>query len=271
MVWDKFEERLQKALTVKVSFPSGTVWLPPYPLTVDDWLTSIAETDEELRELNIPRIRFLQNHWTIVSLVELEWDDDFANKRNITAMYVGQRAYILFSDWSEYQVIAAIEPKDNPTLYKAVVGKLLENRSFIHKQPTHIRNCRPDLLPDLLAPPRRESDRKSTRSGRWKDFVSERRRKNLVLDILVGWIGNWLNIPKIVYWQEDVPQSVSTTNKGGIGMRYKATYGDKQRDAQKRKKEEQLKTKEIPQSETTPATERGKADEDRAKEEKSAA
>jgi hypothetical protein len=262
MVWDKVEERLQKALTVKVSFPNGTIWFPPYHLTVDDWLTSIAETDEELRELNIPRIRFLQNHWRIVSLVELEWDDDFSNKRNITAMYVGQRAYILFSDWSEYQVIAAIEPRDNPALYKAVIGKLFENRSFVHRRPTHIRNCRPDLLPELLTPPREEFNPSSLPNKRWQTFLSE---------VLVGWIGKWMNVPEMVYWHEDVPQSITTTNKGEIGMRYKPTYGDKQRDAQKRKKEEQVKAKEIPQSETTPSTEHSKAAEDHKKEEKTAA
>src|SRR5262245_28816086 len=122
-MWSNIEERLKKALTVKVSFPSGTVFLPVTQLMIDDWLTSIAETDEELRELNIPRIRFLQNHWRIVRLVELEWDDEFSNKRFIAAMYVGQRAYILFSDWSDYQVIASIEPKDSPSLYQAVISK----------------------------------------------------------------------------------------------------------------------------------------------------
>src|SRR4051812_42055387 len=102
MAWEKIDEKLKNALTVKIAFPGGTIWLPDRHLSIDDWLTSIAETDEELQELNIPRIRFLQNHWRMDRLVELEWNDEFSNKRVILAMYVGQRAYILFSDWSEY-------------------------------------------------------------------------------------------------------------------------------------------------------------------------
>ena len=50
MAWENIEERLKNALTVTVSFPAGTR-LPDRHLSIDDWLTSIAETDEELREL----------------------------------------------------------------------------------------------------------------------------------------------------------------------------------------------------------------------------
>src|SRR4051812_24545555 len=155
MAWESIEEKLKKALSVKISFPAGTVWLPDRHLSIDDWLTSVAETDEEIRELNIPRIQFLQNRWRMDTLLELEWDDQFANKRKIMAMIVGERAYILFSDWSEYQVIAAVKPKDKPSLYRAVVGKLLDNRSFIPTAPDRIRNRRPDLIPDLVFPEER--------------------------------------------------------------------------------------------------------------------
>ena len=47
-------------------------------------------------------------------------------------MYVGKRAYILFSDWRDYIVVAALEPKDEPTLYQAIVDKLLETAAFLH-------------------------------------------------------------------------------------------------------------------------------------------
>ena len=112
MTWEKIEERLKKSLNVKVSFPAGTIWLPDSHLSIDEWLTSIAQTDEEIRELNnIPRIRFLHNRWRFDPLVELEWEDAFLSRRVIVAMYAGDRAYILFSDWTDYQVIAALEPK----------------------------------------------------------------------------------------------------------------------------------------------------------------
>src|SRR5215467_4000069 len=138
MVWGSIQEKLNNAFTVKISFPAGTIWVPAHPLTTDEWLTSIAETDEELRELNIPRIQFLQNRWPIVTLLELEWSDEFSNRRVIVAMFVGPRAYILFSDWNDFQVIAAIEPKDRPSLYRAVIGNVLENRIFVPKRPTRI-------------------------------------------------------------------------------------------------------------------------------------
>src|SRR5438876_2221421 len=99
MAWENIDEKLKKPFTVNVSFPGGKVWLPETHLTIDHWLESVAETDEEWRELEIPRIRFLQNRWPMDRLVELEWDDQFANRRVMHALYLGERAYILFSDW----------------------------------------------------------------------------------------------------------------------------------------------------------------------------
>jgi hypothetical protein len=245
MAWENVEEKLKKALTVKVSFPAGTIWLPESHLSIDEWLTLIAETDEEIKELNIPRIRFLQNRWPVDQLMELEWDDAFSSRRLILAMYVGDRAYILFSDWTDYQVIAAIEPKNKPSLYRAVIGKLLENRSFVPRRPRHIRNRRPDLVPDLVMGGHPADDRGPvdftpshlTLRARWKSFLS---------DVLVGWIGKWLNLPELGFWHEELPDSISTRHKGEILMKYKQSYGDKQRDAQKRKKEEALQDKEAP-------------------------
>lgn len=245
MTWEKIEERLKRSLNVKVSFPAGTIWLPDTHLSIDEWLTSIAQTDEEIRELNnIPRIRFLHNRWRIDPLVELEWGDAFSSRRVIVAMHAGDRAYILFSDWTDYQVIAALEPKDKPSLYRAVIGKILENRSFIPIVPSHIRNRRPDLVPDLVTKEAFEFARDEisgalgpadlhprSRRERWKSFLS---------DILVGWIGKWLNLPELGFWHEDLPESIGTTKEGEILMKYKPSYGDKQRDAQRRKKEEEV-------------------------------
>ena len=208
----KIEERLKKALPVKIAFPAGTIWLPASSLTIDDWLTSIAETDEELRELNIPRIRFLQNHWPLTRLVELEWDDEFTNKRVIAVMYVDQRAYILLSDWNKFQVIAAIEPKDDPSLFQAVVFKILENRSFIRTMPTHIWNRRPDLLPELFGVWHNDFDRKTILHP---DLKPDKQWKGFVSHIFVGWIGKWLNTPEMGFWYEDVPQSISRAEKEG--------------------------------------------------------
>jgi len=214
-------------------------------LSIDDWLTSLAETDEELRELNIPRIHFLQNRWPTDQLLELERDEEFSNRRVILAMYVGQRAYILFSDWTEYQVIAAIEPKDKPSLYRAVVGKLLENRSFVPTRPTHIRNRRPDLVPDFTVP--YEHRDKETPTADWAPVGTRPHHiwRSFLSDVLVGWFGKWLNLPEMGFWHEEMPESISSTY-GGILMKYELSNGGEQRARPTQKKEEQLQTGEMP-------------------------
>jgi len=223
MAWENIEEKLKLALTVQVSFPDGTIWLPVRHLSIDDWLEGIAETDEEWRELDIPRIRFLENRWPIDELVELEWDDEFSNTRAIHAMYVGQRAYILFSDWAHYLVIAGLEPKDKPSLYRAVIGKFLENRSFVPTPATHLENHRPDLIPELvpfsihddelsLEPRPVIGELASFGRSAWKGFLS---------DVLVGWIGKWLNLPELGFWHEEMPDSITRINEGEIHMKYK--------------------------------------------------
>ena len=85
MAWETIEQRLRKALNVTVSFPAGVVWMPDRRLNIDQWLISLAETDEELRELNIPRIRFLENRWPVVKLVDLTWERS-GDRRSIWAI-----------------------------------------------------------------------------------------------------------------------------------------------------------------------------------------
>src|SRR5689334_9983950 len=119
MSWEGIEERLEKPFTRKIDLARGTVWLPEDDLTIDQWLVSAAESDEELSELNIPAINFLQNWWPIEPLVELEWSKSF-DRRSVLAMYTRQRSYILFGDRFEYHVIAAIQPKHEASLYRVV-------------------------------------------------------------------------------------------------------------------------------------------------------
>jgi hypothetical protein len=214
MAWEGIEERLKKALTVKVSFRAGTIWFPDTQLTIDDWLESIAESDEELLELEIPRIRFLQNRWVIDEVVQLGWDDEFSNRRAILAMYVDRRAYILFSDWTEYLIIAALEPKDNPALYRAVVGNILDNRSFIPTRPTRILNHRPDLVPEVVPLSKKQPvepgivfpELSGLGRSAWKEFLS---------DVLGGWIVRWLNPPEFGFWHEEAPESITRTSEEG--------------------------------------------------------
>ena len=48
-------------------------------------------------------------------------------------------------------------------------------------------------------------------------------------------------------------------------MKYKPTYGDKQREAQKQKRDQQLKTKEVPPAEQTPSAKQNELGDDRSK------
>jgi hypothetical protein len=211
MAWEQIEQRLQKAFTVKIGFPAGTIWLPDERLSIDDWLESIAQSDEELHELEIPRIRFLQNRWRIDQLVELEWDEAFANRRVILDMQVGQRAYILFSDWKDYLVVAALEPKDEPTLYQAIVDKLLENRSFVRTRPTHVTNHRPDLIAEVVlhGGTERRPQRRPASEFTQLAAVSESSWRQFVSDVLGGWIGKWLTPPEIGFWHEESPEPIT--------------------------------------------------------------
>jgi hypothetical protein len=90
--------------------------------------------------------------------------------------------------------------------------------------------------------------------------------EGLSLGILGGRISTWLSPPEAgPPWYDDVPESISSSEKGKIVMKYKPSYGDKQREAQKRQKEEQLQSEKTVAS-TKPADE-NKADENRPKRE----
>jgi hypothetical protein len=237
MAWENLQERLKYVFRVKISFPNGSVWLPDTQLNIDEWLMSLAETDEELKELNIRRIRFLQNRWPIEKLLELRWDDS-SDRRVILVMNVGRRAYIFFSDGYEYQLIAAIEPRTEAALYRAVIGKLLQNSDFVRSWPTRIINYRPDLLPDIetepVLPAIEGPQSHQARSG--GGYLSE---------LLVGWVGKWIDLPVLGYWHHEGPHSITTLEKGKYVMKYKPTYGDKQREEQRRRKEEELPNRQI--------------------------
>jgi hypothetical protein len=271
MAWEHIEQDLKNALTVKISLTAGTIFLPETHLTIDDWLTGLAQTDEELRELNIPRIRFLQNRWQMGPLVEFAWNDEFSSRRVVLEMEVGRRAYILFSDWKEYQVIAALEPKDSPSLYRAVIGKILETPEFIPAGRVRIFNRRPDLIPELPevltirdSQIRRVAGEHVAEFGGPLDWMhpesqSARRWDGFLSEIFVGWIGKWLNSPEGAYWREELPESISRAEEGQFFMKYEPTYGDKQRDAQKRQQAEhnrdEARTAEVP----APAVEQAKS------------
>ncbi len=174
--------------------PAGTIWLPAQFLSVDEWLTSIADTDEELAELNIPRMRFLQNRWPVDKLVDLDGKHP-ADRISFFAMYVGQKAYIIMAD-SDYRLVAAIEPKDQPALYGVVLGTLLQRPVYRRGRRLIIKNRRPDLVPE------------SAIAG---DFVEEsvpetadsNLRHSDLSEALVSWIAPWLSAPHLGYWLPD--------------------------------------------------------------------
>jgi hypothetical protein len=201
MPWENIEERLKKAFSIRISFPEGIISIPPNRLDIDSWLTSAAETDEELRELNIPRFRFLQNRWRIEELVQIEWEGQSSvTRRAVSVMYMGRRAYLLFSGGYKYHLLAAIEPADKPALYHAVIRRLLTNVDLVPTAPTHIRNLRPDLVTDLNE--QSKNDLQSVEPSAKKGYLS---------NLLVGWIGPWIDLPVLGYWHvDDEPQPHET-------------------------------------------------------------
>lgn len=255
MAWENIEERLKRALKVKVEFPAGSVWLGDAPVDINEWLTSIAETDEELTELDIPRLQFLQNRWTMEKLLDVEWEDKTLNRRTVWVMYVGRRAYLFFSDGIKYELVAAIEPKGNRMLYQAVISKLLQNPNFVPKVPIRIKDRHPDLLAEK--PTKKPVERHvepvfggenfgglggpvdwmhpDSRSG----MEHSSQKEGHLSKLLAGWIGRWIDLPLLGFLHGDVPDTI-TAKKGEYVMKYKPTYGDKQREEQKRKKEEAL-------------------------------
>jgi hypothetical protein len=203
MAWENIQERLTKVFNVEIPFPSGSIWLPDTYLTVDDWLTSVAVTDEELKELNMSRIQFLNNRWPTEKLMDLEWDDKPFTRRSVWAMHVGRRAYVLFYDGAEYQLIASLEPKNEPTLYRAVLGELLRNRNFVPEHPATIKNRRPDLVSSAVIESWL-SDRGSGEIVEWMDKETLAghvpRERSYIWKLLIGWVGAWIDLPVSGFW-----------------------------------------------------------------------
>jgi hypothetical protein len=203
VAWKNIELRLHKALEVQVAFPRGIVWLPPAPLSLDDWLASVARTEDELDELNTSGIRFFRRRWPIAKLVELEWDDP-VEKRAFWLMEAGPRAYILFNNGMEYQVVAGIEPIDDPTLYSAVIFTLLRNGGLAFSNPSSVRNYRPDLIPyDLF----------ETRAHPASLLADVSTRDCPIAKLLIVWVSRRIELPVLGSCYADEPRSLSAYNR----------------------------------------------------------
>jgi hypothetical protein len=233
VAWKNIELRLHKALEVKVTFPRGIVWLTPTPLSLDDWLTSVAGTEEELDELNTSGIRFFRRRWPIAKLVELEWDEP-VEKRAFWLMEAGPRAYILFNNGMEYQVVAGIEPIDDSTLYSAVILTLLRNAGLAFRDPSSVRNYRPDLIPyDLFETcnedetctlNNEDSFADKAASFHWThpaSLLANVSTKDCpIAKLLIVWVGRWIELPVLGSWYADEPDSFRTLNSGDRVLKY---------------------------------------------------
>ena len=197
MAWENIEERLLKPFKVVIPHEAGQISLPGGRLDIDEWLTSIAETDEELKELNVRRIRFLQNRWQIEKLLQLEWDAAIS-RRMVLAMYVHNRAYILTFDGLTFEVVGSLEPKNQPALYQALVDIVLHDSRFVPMPPKQIKNLRPDLVSNTEI----EEFRHHHEALPHLDLPPFRRRSYLAR-LITGWVGNWLDVPVRGYWSDE--------------------------------------------------------------------
>lgn len=177
-----------------MEFPNGVVFLPSSKLDIDEWLTSAAETDEELLELNIPRIQFLQNRWSFENLVQFDWEKRTPHmSRRLFAMNIGDRAYLMLTGGFQYQLIAAVEPRTEPSLYRAVISRILNDRDSFTTPPNRVRTVRRDLMADRVV----STEAAEPKTGESGHHLSEK---------LIGWIGPWLEAPVGTWHQdEDVP------------------------------------------------------------------
>ena len=153
MSWENIEERLAASLPQQMPFPEGMIWLPPTYINVADWLSSVARTEQERKELETGAMKFLQYRWPFEILVEMFWDDigaTISGDYKVEAMYVGNRAYVFLSKVGQPQVVAALEPANEQRLYSAVVKTLLSNPNAIAEPPARIVCPRPDLVPQSV-------------------------------------------------------------------------------------------------------------------------
>lgn len=211
MAWENIEERLKKPFAIEQSHPEGTVWFPNGHLEIDEWLSSIAQTDEELKELDIRRIRFLQNRWPVEKLLQLEWDDP-VYRRMILAMYVGHRAYILFFDGFTYQVLGALEPRDKPELYPLIIDQALRNAQLVPTPPKQILIRRPDFLSsNELADLQHHHE-----SIPHLEVEHASKKSSYLANLLVGWVGNWIELPVVGYWHEDSSEAEGNFERKNI-------------------------------------------------------
>ena len=153
MAWENVEQRLGKRLPEQISFPAGKVWLPAQYINVDNWLSQIAENEQERKILAFGGMEFLRHRWPFQVLVEMDWNDLGATNQaefKIETMSVGERSYIFLSKPGEHQVVAAIEPSNTPELLSAVVKILLSNPDAIAEPPARALTLRPDLVPQIV-------------------------------------------------------------------------------------------------------------------------
>jgi len=153
MSWENIEQRLAQLFSQEISFPEGRIWLPPRYFNIKEWLLQVAESQEERNVIAITGMDFLRYRWPFEILVELIWDDNGATNQGdfkLEAMYVGERAYIFLFKPAQHQVVAAVEPANQPELFRAVVQILFSNSDAIAEVPSRIVSHRPDLIPQNI-------------------------------------------------------------------------------------------------------------------------
>lgn len=210
MAWEHLEQRLSDILKIQITFPSGVVSLPADDMTLDEWLTSLAQTDEELRELSIPRMQFLQNRWRVEQLLKITWENP-PDLRSIWSMYVGERAYMFLYDGSQYHVIASILPGTSKALFRTVIGELLQNKNVIPEHPAVVHNYHPDFVPEAVNRITSESADNETAAAAIR---STKGRTSYLTELLFGWIARWMHQPEHAFWHEEgLPASIGRSAK----------------------------------------------------------
>jgi len=197
MSWEYIEERLARAFTVREWFACGLISGPAVPLDIDEWLISAAQSDEELLELNIPRTQFLQNRWPVEQIARFEWDKPSFSSAALWSMHMHGRDCILLSRGFMYYLIAAVQPQNETQLYRILVSRVLHDVSLVPTPPVRVISRLSCSESDNALQPPNTPVPIPTHTGH--DYLA---------DLMVGWIGPWINVPVVGYWHHDDSPSV---------------------------------------------------------------
>ena len=97
--------------------------------------------------------------------------------------------------------IAANRSLPRVPIRRALISKLLQNPSFVPTWPASIKNCRPDLIGEIET----AFEIAEVPEIHWVGAAPKagEAKHGYLWQLLIGWVGNWINLPVVGYWHHD--------------------------------------------------------------------